>query len=322
MLSISIAAYNVSAYLAEALESCLCQHAGELEVIVVNDGSTDNTLEIARGFERERPDVFKVIDKPNGGYGSTINAAIEVAAGKYFRYLDGDDWFDAEMLDSYLELLGGCGEDAVYTPYARVYEADGRLELRDDLRDFDEGSYGMADLQDAPHLAACSLAYRTDLLRDMQFRMTERCFYTDVEYAVLPFAYVKALYVSKLPLYRYRIGREGQSVSLEGIARHYEDIVRVRARLLCEIRDDSLDASSFLRRCLAFECASVYRLLTMIPPDRERKVALRKFDSDLRKRDSLYGDVLKHSMRARLLCATRFLAYTPLCLLSGSGEER
>ena len=200
--------------------------------------------------------------------------------------------------------------------------ADGHVEFRDGLCDYDEGSYGMADLQSAPHLAACSLACRTDLLRDMRFRMTEHCFYTDVEYAVLPFAYVKTLYVSKLPLYRYRIGRDGQSVSLEGIARHYEGIIRVRARLLREISDDQLEASDYLRRCLVSECATAYSYLTRIPPSTDRKAALLEFDSILRKRGSVHRAVRERSRRVRLLCSTRFLAYAPLCLLSAGREER
>lgn len=321
ILSVSVAAYNVGDYLKGALQSCLSAHADRLEVIVVNDGSTDNTLEIARDYQLRYPGVFKVIDKRNGGYGSTLNAALDIATGKYFRYLDGDDWFDMELLEGYLSILDKRDEDAVYTPYSRVYEGDGHLELRDGLCDFDEGSYGMRDLQEAPHLAACSLAYRTDLLRGMGFRMTERCFYTDVEYAVLPFIRVTTVYVSKLPIYRYRIGREGQSVSLEGIERHYGDILRVCVRLLREIRDEDLRASDYLQRCLVSECATAYRFLTRIPPAGSRRAALKEFDGILKGRKAVYRAVCGRSKRAQLLRATLFLAYTPLCLVSAGRDN-
>lgn len=316
LLTVSIAAYNIGEYLADALESCLAIQSGTLEVVVVNDGSSDNSLEVAHGYENRYPNMFKVVDKPNGGYGSTVNAALEIASGKYFRYLDGDDWFDSDVLGAYLDLLSTCDEDVVFTPYSRVYEDGSPTELKDDLSGFSEGSYRIEDLRDAPHIAACALAYRTQLLKDMNFRMSEHCFYTDVEYAYLPFAHVETLRVSKLPLYRYRIGREGQSVSLSGIERHYKDIIRVCARLLGEIGERRATGSDYLYRCLAKECATVYSFVTSIPPTAEREADLRRFDIQLKEYASLYEAVGKRSKKVRLLRITAFLAYGPLCRLS------
>ncbi len=319
LLSVSIAAYNVEKFLADCLDSCCVNASEKLEVIIVNDGSSDSTLEIARAYERRNPQMFKVIDKQNGGYGSTVNASLSAATGRYFRYLDGDDWFDAIGLERYVDLLAECDGDAVYTPYLRVYEDGSPSELRDDLAHVDEGSYRMADLQDAPHIAACALAYRTQMLRDSGFAMTERCFYTDVEYACLPFMHVKTLHVSKIPLYRYRIGREGQSVSLAGIERHYRDIIRVCRRLLREICGDCRPCSLYLTRCLISECATVYSFLTRIPPTAERKADLMAFDAMLREFESVYEATAERSKRARLLRVSRFLAYAPLCRLSARG---
>ena len=85
VLTISIAAYNVEEYLAETLDSCIVHPnlQSYLEVLIVDDGSTDGTLEIAQEYEKEYPEVFHVISKENGGYGSTINAALKIATGKY-----------------------------------------------------------------------------------------------------------------------------------------------------------------------------------------------------------------------------------------------
>ena len=86
ILSVSIASYNVEKFIRKALDSCcIPEIMDRLEVIVVNDGSTDSTLEIAREYETKYPETFRVIDKKNGGYGSTVNASIRVAAGRYFR---------------------------------------------------------------------------------------------------------------------------------------------------------------------------------------------------------------------------------------------
>ena len=114
ILSVSIASYNVEKFIRKALDSCcIPEIMDRLEVIVVNDGSTDSTLEIAREYETKYPETFRVIDKINGGYGSTVNASIRVAAGRYFRLLDGDDWFDRDGLVKFIEELSVAEEDMV-----------------------------------------------------------------------------------------------------------------------------------------------------------------------------------------------------------------
>lgn len=320
VLTVSVAAYNVGAYLAETLESCIVSNADRLEVIVVNDGSADGTLQVARDFERRIPGTFKVIDKPNGGYGSTINASLAVASGKYFRFLDGDDWLDTEALRSYLDVLGTFDEDVVFTPYTRVYEDGSPEETIDDLPGIDEGRLGIAGLQGKADIAACAMAYRTDLLRTTGFKMTERCFYTDVEYACLPFSHVKTVRVLGEPLYRYRIGREGQSVSSAGIERHWEDIVRVCARLLSELGDAAFDASEYLGMSVAKECLAPYYFITMVPPTSERKKALIGFDRKMKESPRIYGKTSELSRTVRVLRSTRFLAYSALCHRHSGGE--
>jgi glycosyltransferase involved in cell wall biosynthesis len=139
IMSVSIASYNVEKFIRKALDSCCVPEIMDrLEVLIVNDGSTDGTLEIAREYESRYPDTFRVIDKENGGYGSTVNASIRAAAGKYFRLLDGDDWFDAEGLQKLIEELEEAEEDMIIAQFKRVFEEDGHEELRDEAKDIDE----------------------------------------------------------------------------------------------------------------------------------------------------------------------------------------
>ncbi len=98
-LSISIAAYNVEEFLKNTLDSLVAPEImDDIEVLIIDDGSKDNTAAIGKEFVDKYPNSFKVISKPNGGYGSTINAAIDAATGQYFKTLDGDDWYDTENL--------------------------------------------------------------------------------------------------------------------------------------------------------------------------------------------------------------------------------
>ena len=107
VLTIAIPSYNVERYLEHGLASyCSPKLESGLEVIVVDDGSTDATALIAESFVKRSPSIFKVISKENGGHGSTINAALQQARGKYFRVVDGDDWVCTQGLIDLVERLG------------------------------------------------------------------------------------------------------------------------------------------------------------------------------------------------------------------------
>ena len=94
LLTISIAAYNVESTLEDALSPfCECENKDKLEVLIIDDGSKDETAEIGKEYERQHPDIFRVISKKNGGWGSTLNVGIQEGKGRYFKQLDGDDYF-------------------------------------------------------------------------------------------------------------------------------------------------------------------------------------------------------------------------------------
>ena len=118
ILSISVAAYNVEKYLVKLFEflNISPEVNQKIEVIIVNDGSTDKTLEIANRFKSQYPQSVVIIDKKNGGYGSTINSSIAIAKGKYFKILDGDDWFNKNTLEDFLGFLENEEVDLVISP--------------------------------------------------------------------------------------------------------------------------------------------------------------------------------------------------------------
>ena len=90
ILSIVVPTYNVEKYLERCIDSLVYDEKvlNDLEILIVNDGSKDNSLQIAKKYEKQYPNTIKVIDKENGGHGSTINAGLKVATGKYFRVID------------------------------------------------------------------------------------------------------------------------------------------------------------------------------------------------------------------------------------------
>ena len=99
ILTIAIPAYNMEKYVGRCLDSVLhTAMTNTIEVLLINDGSKDSTLRIAQEYATKWPETLRVINKPNGGWGSAINCAISEAAGKYFKILDADDWFDTQAL--------------------------------------------------------------------------------------------------------------------------------------------------------------------------------------------------------------------------------
>jgi glycosyltransferase involved in cell wall biosynthesis len=116
ILTISIAAYNVEGYIRQTLNSLIAPEIlDKLEVFVVDDGGNDGTLAIAKEYEAKYPGTFHAVHKENGGYGSTINYSVEHATGKFFKQLDGDDWFQTDNLVALVKVLETLDTDCVYT---------------------------------------------------------------------------------------------------------------------------------------------------------------------------------------------------------------
>ena len=125
-LTIAVPAYNSEMF----LHICLDSMAGaddRLEVIVINDGSKDKTLEVANSYAEKYPDQIRVIDKENGGHGSGINAALEVATGRFYKVVDSDDWVETRNLKAILDALERSDADAVVTGYRSVNIGSGNM---------------------------------------------------------------------------------------------------------------------------------------------------------------------------------------------------
>lgn len=101
-VSVMIPVYNTSKYLKKCLDSVIKQSLKEIEIICVNDGSTDNSLEILKEFSKKDKRII-IIDKKNGGLTSARNAALEIANGEYCLNIDSDDWIEQDYLKNMYE---------------------------------------------------------------------------------------------------------------------------------------------------------------------------------------------------------------------------
>lgn len=231
ILTVSIAAYNVSKYIRKALDSLVVDeaHMSALEVIVVNDGSTDNTSAIAKEYVRLYPQTVRVIDKENGGYGSTINASLAVAAGKYYKLLDGDDWYDKDGLCGLIDYLSNIDADLIINPYYEVKEG---MELVPHHPEIPPKSTSISSLHLTNKLFQMhGMTVKTDVLRGYGHPIAKHCFYTDIEYVFYCFAASETIARYERPVYNYRLDVNGQSVSLAGVQKHYRDHPVVTERI-------------------------------------------------------------------------------------------
>lgn len=234
ILTISIAAYNVEEYIKETLDSlCDKEVISDLEIFVVDDGGKDKTLEIAKEYSSRYPNSIIPVHKENGGWGSTVNYSIMHASGKYFRLLDGDDYFEPEGLKSLVKVLKTSDADVIYTPYRRFDDESGKTIEK--FYSADTSLIGKkCMIGDCAHtdyvMHACT--FKTEILKKNHVSVLEHCFYTDNEYRTKAIAYSKTAYLTDYYVYQYRIGREGQSVDISGLKKHYTDNLRVLRELI------------------------------------------------------------------------------------------
>lgn len=221
LLSFAVPCYNSAAYMGKCVESLL-KGGDDVEIIIVNDGSTDETGEIADRYAAEYPSIIKAVHKENGGHGSAVNTGILYATGLYFKVVDSDDWVKEDayhkILDTLRNLVGG---ERVLDMFISnfVYEKVGENRHKvmrykhtlpvdemftwDDIRHFHKGQY----------ILMHSVIFRTRLLRECRLKLPEHTFYVDNLYVFEPLPYVRNLYYLDVNFYRYYIGRPDQSVN-------------------------------------------------------------------------------------------------------------
>ena len=313
-LTVSVAAYNVEGYLEKALQSCLVKRNLDwLEVLIENDGSTDNTAGVAEQYQDKYPNVFRLINKENGGYGSTINRSVKEAKGKYFKQLDGDDWFDTDHLDILLDLLAETDVDVVVTQFCLCYEGTERIEIKDRVDYLQEGAYLFDEVKFRRVLNMHSSTIKTDVLRDMKSELREHCLYTDLEFINYPIPIIKDFYVCHFPVYMYRLGREGQSISKESVKVHYKEHETVLFNLIglykesAEMSDNKKD---LLLQRIVLETVFHFRYLFYLPDIKKRNQEIDSFLARLRtESEAVFKHIYRNSKFVKLLMVPGRVCY-------------
>ena len=317
ILSVCVAGYNVEKYISKTLDSCLESNvADKLEVIIVNDGSTDSTPRVAEKYVQAAPGTFRLISKENGGYGSAVNAGVRAAKGKYFRLLDGDDWFDPEGLAEFVGILENACEDMIITRFRRVFESDGHSEERDEGENIPFVTGSFDGLPAGAWFTMHAITYRTALLKELDITLTEHCYYTDQEYDLLPLRGVNTVRIAPVTVYCYRIGHVGQSVSISGLEKHYREQTAVLKKLYCvypEAHGRLTAKDRYIFGYFVKRTRFQIRAYLVISRSKEHKRELAGFMDYLRKEQpDVFRALLRQSNMVKLLVWSRFAAYGPL----------
>lgn len=126
-VSVIVPAYNVAPFLHDCLDSLIAQTYTDVEIVVVNDGSTDHTGEIAEGY-RDRDPRVRVVQRANGGLSAARNSGLDVATGSLISFVDADDWCDPEMLQSMVDcLVRNRAQVVIAGMHVDYHDKDGQL---------------------------------------------------------------------------------------------------------------------------------------------------------------------------------------------------
>lgn len=234
VISIIIPTYNMESYLDACLSSLIIGGLERIEVIVVNDGSSDGSMRIAQSYVDKYPESFLIIDKENGNYGSCINHGLYKATGKYIKVLDADDSFYTDNFKEMVDILEKTDVDLFFSDKINLYtdkEEYRKLPFPEDcVCDFEE--YFAPNYKQFDRIWMHHVTYRREILTSIGYRQTEGISYTDNEWIYRPMAYVKSWYYMGKPVYRYLLAREGQTMSAEFGKKHIHDRMVVTFRML------------------------------------------------------------------------------------------
>ena len=265
LLTLIIPTYNMEKYLRVCLESLIIgQGQEQLEVLVINDGSKDSSSAIAHEYEKKYPETFCVIDKENGNYGSCINRGLKEATGRYVKVLDADDYFDNEALKSFMQKISTINSDLILTD--NTIFGDNNISKK-------YYGFNLPTNEELYFASYCDIikggmqmhnvTYKKDIFNRFVYHQTEGISYTDMEWIFAPMARVKTFTYLALPLYKYLVGREGQTVSSEQMKRSISHRIKLTGSMLFMYNEAKADVDSAMNDYLYFrllrEVKNLYR---------------------------------------------------------------
>lgn len=283
----------MEAYIGKCLDSLLIPEFDQVEVWVVNDGSKDRSSEIAHTYADLYPGSIHVLDKPNGNYGSCINAALPLCTGRYVKVLDADDTFDTEAFSEYLQLLQDIKADIILTSYIKINDQGTIIEK------VSSGIYNLPfntsidignrrSLYFKRFVSMHFITYNRQIFKIFKYHQIEGVSYSDLQWSIEPLSFCKIAYFLNLTLYRYLLGRVGQTSDPKVIAKSLKqsyDIIKYMYNEIPIVQKFGGDYEFYRERIKMGHSNLYIRSL-----NRTGMSLLREYDLELKIKDKVFYD--------------------------------
>ena len=194
-LSVIIPVYNVEKYLGECVDSLLNQTLKDMEIILVDDGSTDASGDIADRCAARHPDRIRCLHVDNGGQGRARNFALPMAKGEYLGFVDSDDWVLPEMYEKLIAAAERSGADIAACDFLERYDDGSENEVPGAFQDHPLSFAG----------SCCNKVFRAELVKDLRF--PEGLWYEDFYFSAMALIRADRTEYLREPLYVYRRGQ-------------------------------------------------------------------------------------------------------------------
>ena len=237
-VSILVPCYNVEKYLPQCLNSIINQTLHDIEIICINDGSTDGTLDIIKSYAKNDKRI-KIIDKENEGYGKSMNRGLDAATGKYIGIVESDDWADADMFESLVKIAEENGVDVVKSNFYRYTTINGeKNKFCESLPSSDTDRIinpKTSTLIFYYYPAIWSAIYKRDFLikNNIRFLESPGASFQDTGFNFKVFACSSNVWLSSRAWLHYRCDNENSSVKSTGkifcVCDEYDEIERFLA---------------------------------------------------------------------------------------------
>ena len=214
-ISIIVPVYNVEKYISKCLDSLVNQTLKDIEVIVVNDGSPDNSQEIIDEYTQKYPDIIKSYIKENGGQGSARNYGLEKATGEFIGYVDSDDYVSEDMFEKMYNLAKKDKSDIVMCSFTIVYEEKKYENIERIFNKTDDNRLNAL----FNNVGVCNKIFKKELLEDFKFRT--KVWYEDLDFTANILLLSKNISVIDEGLYYYLL-RQGSTMNNSNIKKNLE----------------------------------------------------------------------------------------------------
>lgn len=240
IITFAVPCYNSAAYMEHCIETLL-PGGEDVEIVLVDDGSSDDTAKIADSYGERYPNIVKVVHQENGGHGEAVNTGLKNATGLYFKVVDSDDWLDVPSMREVMSLLKdlhsrGNAPDMLVCNYVYEHTSDNThftVNYKNVLpQDRIFGWDDVGSFRPSQYLLMHSVIYKTKLLCDCGLVLPKHTFYVDNLFVYYPLPFVETLYYLDVDLYRYFIGRSDQSVNEQIMIKRIDQQLRVNKLMI------------------------------------------------------------------------------------------